>query len=60
MGLVALVGIAANDAIVLIDYSNYLRKEGLSTHEALVEAGKTRFSPVLATTLTTISGVLRS
>ncbi len=58
MGLVALIGIAVNDAIVLIDYINYLRKKGSSVVEAVMEAGKTRFNPVLATTLTTISGVL--
>jgi HAE1 family hydrophobic/amphiphilic exporter-1 len=58
MGLVALVGIAVNDAIVLIDYINYLRKEGYELKAAIKEAGKTRFNPVLATTLTTISGVL--
>jgi HAE1 family hydrophobic/amphiphilic exporter-1 len=58
MGLVALVGIAVNDAIVLIDYTNYLRSEGMALKAAIQEAGKTRFNPVLATTLTTISGVL--
>lgn len=58
MGLVALIGIAVNDAIVLIDYINYLRKQGKRVPEAIKEAGKTRFNPVLATTLTTISGVL--
>ena len=58
MGLVSLVGIAVNDAIVLIDYMNTLRKEGMSLKEALVEAGATRFSPVFSTTLTTIGGVL--
>jgi HAE1 family hydrophobic/amphiphilic exporter-1 len=58
MGLVALVGIAVNDAIVLIDYINYLRAEGYSLVESIKEAGKTRFNPVLATSLTTISGVL--
>lgn len=58
MGIVALVGIAVNDAIVLIDYMNYLRKEGQKLSEAIVNAGKTRFNPVLATSLTTIGGVL--
>jgi HAE1 family hydrophobic/amphiphilic exporter-1 len=58
MGLVALVGIAVNDAIVLIDYINYLKKAGYTTQKAIEEAGETRFNPVLATTLTTISGVL--
>jgi len=58
MALVALVGIAVNDAIVLMDYTNYLRKEGHSLKESIIEAGITRFNPVLATTMTTIFGVL--
>jgi HAE1 family hydrophobic/amphiphilic exporter-1 len=58
-GVVSLVGIAVNDAIVLIDYFNYLRKEeGLSLIDAIVEGGKTRFIPVFSTTITTIGGVL--
>jgi len=58
MGLVALVGIAVNDAIVLIDFMNYLRSTGDSLKDAIVKAGAIRFNPVLATTLTTIGGVL--
>lgn len=58
MGLVALVGIAVNDAIVLIDFMNYLRSNGKSLKDSIVEAGAIRFNPVLATTLTTIGGVL--
>lgn len=58
MGLVALVGIAVNDAIVLIDFMNYLRSTGVNLKEAIVQAGAIRFNPVLATTLTTIGGVL--
>lgn len=57
-GVVSLVGIAVNDAIVLVDYTNYLRGEGISRNEAIVEAVKTRFNPVLATSITTIGGVL--
>lgn len=58
MALIALVGIAVNDAIVLIDYMNYLRSEGMGLLESIIEAGETRFNPVLATSLTTIGGVL--
>lgn len=58
MGVVALVGIAVNDAIVLIDYMNFLRDSGQKLSEAIVNAAKTRFNPVLATSLTTIGGVL--
>ncbi|WP_156456520.1 efflux RND transporter permease subunit [Abyssisolibacter fermentans] len=57
-GIVALVGIAVNDAIVLVDYTNYLRRNGSSLIEAIIEAGKTRFMPVLATSITTIGGIL--
>ncbi|AKL96908.1 cation/multidrug efflux pump [Clostridium aceticum] len=58
VGLVALVGIAVNDAIVLVDYINYLRGTGYDTREAILETGKTRFLPVLATTITTAGGIL--
>ena len=58
MGVIALVGIAVNDAIVLVDTVNRNRKEGMSIKEALSDAGKSRFGPVLATTLTTIGGIL--
>ncbi|MGM0380239.1 MAG: efflux RND transporter permease subunit [Bacillota bacterium] len=58
VGVVSLVGIAVNDAIVLVDYINYLRKNGYSLNEAIVKTGKTRFLPVLATTITTAGGIL--
>lgn len=58
MGLVALVGIAVNNAILLIDYVNYLRSVGLSITDAIVRSCRTRFVPVFATTITTIGGIL--
>lgn len=58
MGLVSLVGIAVNDAIVLVDYINYLRSVGKNLIDAIVEAGKTRFIPVFSTTITTCGGIL--
>jgi HAE1 family hydrophobic/amphiphilic exporter-1 len=58
MGIVSLVGIAVNDAIVLVDYTNYLRTQGYELIEAIKEAGKTRFAPVFATSITTIGGIL--
>lgn len=57
MGAVALVGIAVNDAIVLIDFANYLRDQGKNKYEAISEAVKVRFIPVIATSLTTMGGV---
>jgi len=58
MGIIALVGIAVNDAIVLLDYNNTLRSQGYTRLDALVEAVKTRFKPVMSTSITTIGGVL--
>ncbi|WP_430885799.1 efflux RND transporter permease subunit [Fusibacter sp. JL216-2] len=58
IGVVALVGIAVNDAIVLVDYINYLRRNGYELYDAVRETGKTRFMPVLATTITTAGGIL--
>jgi len=58
VGVVALVGIAVNDAIVLVDYINYLRKSGYDLYDAVKETGVTRFIPVMATTITTAGGIL--
>jgi multidrug efflux pump subunit AcrB len=55
---IALVGIAVNDAIVLISFINELRAEGTETGAAVVEAAKTRLRPTLLTSLTTIAGLL--
>jgi len=58
VGIVMLVGIAVNNGIVLVDYINQLRKEGMELFEAVEEAGKTRMRPVLMTALTTILGMV--
>ncbi|MCK8060178.1 MULTISPECIES: efflux RND transporter permease subunit [unclassified Fusibacter] len=58
MGIVALVGIAVNDAIVLVDFANYQRSIGKSVKEATLDAVRVRFLPVIATSLTTMGGVL--
>ena len=58
MGVIALVGIVVNDAIVLVDTVNRFRREGMDLKEALMESGRSRFAPVLATSLTTIGGML--
>ena len=57
MGLVFLVGIVLNNAILLIDRTNQLREEGFTASEALVEAGKNRLRPIFMTTLTTAAGM---
>jgi HAE1 family hydrophobic/amphiphilic exporter-1 len=58
VGLLVLVGIIVNNGIVLVDYTNLLRKRGFSLHDACVEAAGSRLRPILMTTLTTILGLL--
>ena len=58
IGTVILVGVVVNNAIVLIDLANRLRAEGRDRFEALMEAGRLRFRPILMTTFTTICGLL--
>lgn len=58
MGVVALLGIVVNDAIVLVDFVNNARKEGLSLRDAVVQGAKLRLRPVILTTVTTIAGLL--
>lgn len=58
IGVVILVGIVVNNAIVLVDLTNRLRAEGKDRFEALMEAGRHRFRPILMTTLTTMCGLI--
>ncbi len=58
MGVLMLVGIVLTNAIVLIDLVERLRKQGKSTHDALVESGRTRMRPILMTALTTMIAML--
>ena len=54
LGFVMLAGLIVNNGIVLIDYINQARKEGMSKHDAIIDAGKTRLRPILMTVLTTV------
>ena len=58
IGFVILVGIVVNNAIVLVDLINRLRNEGWSRYDAIIEAGKHRFRPILMTAFTTIGGLI--
>jgi HAE1 family hydrophobic/amphiphilic exporter-1 len=58
MGLLMLVGIVLTNAIVLVSMVEQLRKNGLSTQDALIEGGKTRLRPILMTALTTIMAMI--
>ncbi|HEY8486735.1 MAG TPA: efflux RND transporter permease subunit [Limnochordales bacterium] len=58
IGCVMLAGIVVNNAIVLVDYTNQLRRQGRPRAEALALAGRTRLRPILMTTSTTVLGML--
>ena len=58
MGVIMLMGVVVNNAIVLLDYTHLLQKRGRPLHDAVVEAGKSRLRPVLMTTLTTFFGMV--
>lgn len=58
VGFVMLVGVIVNNGIVLVDYINQLRLEGMDRREAIIEAGVTRLRPILMTSLTTILGLV--
>ncbi|NTV79260.1 MAG: efflux RND transporter permease subunit [Clostridiales bacterium] len=57
LGFVVLAGIGVNNGIVLVDYINQLRIEGMDKKDALLEAGKTRMRPIFMTALTTVLGL---
>ena len=60
LGFIMLAGLIVNNGIVLIDYINQARREGMSKHEAIIDAGRTRLRPILMTAMTTILAMLTS
>jgi HAE1 family hydrophobic/amphiphilic exporter-1 len=58
IGIVLLLGVVVNNAIVLIDFISMARAQGMSRDEAIAAAGKLRFRPIMMTALTTIGGML--
>ena len=57
MGVILLVGLDVKNGILLIEYIGQLRKGGLPLNEALIQAGRRRFRPILMTSLCTIFGL---
>jgi HAE1 family hydrophobic/amphiphilic exporter-1 len=58
IGIVILVGIVVNDAIVKVDFINQARARGSGLRDAILEAGRVRLRPILMTTVTTVLGLL--
>ena len=58
LGIVAVSGVVVNDSLVLVDYINRKRRDGMPLHEAVRTAGMTRFRPIFLTSATTFAGLL--
>jgi multidrug efflux pump subunit AcrB len=58
LGMIMLAGIVVNNAIIMVEYIEILRDQGMDRMTALIEAAKTRLRPILMTTLTTVVGML--
>ena len=58
LGVVALAGVVVNDSLVLVDFVNRRRRDGLSVSQAVRNAGLARFRPIFLTSLTTFVGLL--
>jgi multidrug efflux pump subunit AcrB len=58
IGLVALIGIEIKNSILLVDFTNQLRAQGVALDEAITRAGEIRFLPILLTSATAIGGLL--
>ncbi|MBX7258301.1 MAG: efflux RND transporter permease subunit [Candidatus Hydrogenedentes bacterium] len=58
IGCISLAGVVVNNAIVLLDFINELRARGVPLYDAVVEAGTTRFRPVMLTAVTTVLGLI--
>jgi len=58
MGLIGLTGVVVNDSIILIDFMNRLRREGMKRKDSIMEACRTRFRAVILASFTTVLGTL--
>ena len=58
LGIIMMIGLVAKNAILLVDRANDNKERGLSTREALVEAGQMRIRPIFMTTLAMVFGML--
>jgi HAE1 family hydrophobic/amphiphilic exporter-1 len=58
IGFIMLMGLVTKNAVLMVDYTNVLRAEGLDRFEALVKAGTVRLRPILMTTAAMIGGMM--
>lgn len=57
MGMLALCGVVVNDSLILVDYANQLKRQGMAAKQAVMDAAERRFRPIMLTTLTTFGGL---
>ena len=58
IGLIMLVGLAAKNGILIVEFANQLRDEGVAFKEAIIQASSVRFRPIIMTGLTTVAGAV--
>ncbi len=58
MGVIMMLGIVVSNGVLLVDYTNVLRRRGLALREAVVQAARTRLKPILMTSLATVFGLM--
>ncbi len=58
MGIIMMLGIVVSNGVLLVDYTNVLRRRGMELHDAVVVASRTRLRPILMTSLATVLGLL--
>jgi HAE1 family hydrophobic/amphiphilic exporter-1 len=58
IGMIMLMGLVTKNAILLVDYTNLLRRNGMSRHEAQLKAGPVRLRPILMTAFSTVAGMI--
>ena len=56
IGMVMLIGLVAKNAILIVEFANQLREQGLSVRDAVIDSSKARFRPILMTTIATVCG----
>ena len=58
MGIIMMLGIVVSNGVLLVDYTNVLRRRGLALRDAVVTGARTRLRPILMTSLATVVGLL--
>jgi multidrug efflux pump subunit AcrB len=58
MGMIMMLGIVVSNGVLLVDYTNVLRRRGLELHDAVLQGARTRLRPILMTSLATVFGLL--